>query len=274
MNREQLRAARALLGWSQDDLASVSGVSAPTIKRLEPGSGPVQTRDDTLAKLRVALEGAGITFPDISQEGQIGVHYTPPPESLPIYDPAAGSTGFLATLLKHGRHKTRQLAGFKAGTSFEIPKEMHDRIKAGESALKIFRECREMSRAELAEALTHEQEGLSVLNNSRILTERQLHAAEYIKIGWLPGIGKVAAVIGVAYKEIALCDKYFKPSTPPDNLKDDIADVRRMSDELAAKATPKIEKLRPLTDYERDRMRINGMEPRLLPSPSRKWGIE
>lgn len=67
INRSQLRAARSLLEWSQDQLATASGVSLPTIKRLEPGSAPLTTRVDTLEKLTRALETAGIVF--ISENG-------------------------------------------------------------------------------------------------------------------------------------------------------------------------------------------------------------
>jgi transcriptional regulator with XRE-family HTH domain len=62
MNKSQLRAARALLSWSQERLAEVSGVSVPTIKRLEPGDGPLETRVETMAKLQRALEAAGVEF--------------------------------------------------------------------------------------------------------------------------------------------------------------------------------------------------------------------
>ncbi|CAO4184626.1 Helix-turn-helix protein [Methylorubrum populi] len=62
MTRSQLRAARALLGWSQERLSEASGVSLPTIKRLEPGEGSLQTRVDTLNKLQAALEAAGVLF--------------------------------------------------------------------------------------------------------------------------------------------------------------------------------------------------------------------
>ncbi len=37
----QIKAARALLGWSQEQLAAVSGVSIPTVKRLEAADGPL-----------------------------------------------------------------------------------------------------------------------------------------------------------------------------------------------------------------------------------------
>ena len=69
MDRSQLRAARALLGWSQERLADASGVSTPTIKRLEPGEGLVQTRVDTLDKLRRALEAAGVDFTNGGEPG-------------------------------------------------------------------------------------------------------------------------------------------------------------------------------------------------------------
>ena len=58
----QLRAARALLGWSQDDLAKASGVSKPTIARLETGSGSLGGYAETRDKLLRACEDAGIAF--------------------------------------------------------------------------------------------------------------------------------------------------------------------------------------------------------------------
>ncbi|WP_046863928.1 helix-turn-helix domain-containing protein [Microvirga massiliensis] len=59
---EQIRAARALLRWEQKDLASASGVSLPTIKRLESKPGPINAHGLTLQALRRALESAGIEF--------------------------------------------------------------------------------------------------------------------------------------------------------------------------------------------------------------------
>ena len=69
MDRSQLRAARALLGWSQERLSEASGVSVPTIKRLEPGEGIVQTRVETLEKLRHALEAQGVSFTNGGEPG-------------------------------------------------------------------------------------------------------------------------------------------------------------------------------------------------------------
>lgn len=58
----QIKAARMLLGWSQDDLAVASDVSLPTIKRLEATDGPLGGRETTASKVRSALETAGIEF--------------------------------------------------------------------------------------------------------------------------------------------------------------------------------------------------------------------
>jgi len=59
----QLRAARALLGWSQDELAAKSGVSKPTIARLELGNdGEVGGYESTQGKLHDALKSAGVIF--------------------------------------------------------------------------------------------------------------------------------------------------------------------------------------------------------------------
>ena len=59
---EQLRAARAILRITQSDLAEMSGVSAPTIKRLEAMDGQLGIQMGTLQKLQDALEDAGIEF--------------------------------------------------------------------------------------------------------------------------------------------------------------------------------------------------------------------
>lgn len=63
----QVKAARALLGWSQETLAEASGVSEPTIKRLEAAEGDLGGRPDTIEKITGALEAAGIEF--ISENG-------------------------------------------------------------------------------------------------------------------------------------------------------------------------------------------------------------
>ena len=56
----QLRAARALLGLDQKALAERSGLSVPTIQRMEASEGVIRGNVDSLMKLVSALESAGI----------------------------------------------------------------------------------------------------------------------------------------------------------------------------------------------------------------------
>jgi transcriptional regulator with XRE-family HTH domain len=65
----QLKAALAMLGWKVSDLAEASGVSEPTIWRLETAEGEVGGRPATTEKLVDALETAGIIFLDGNGEG-------------------------------------------------------------------------------------------------------------------------------------------------------------------------------------------------------------
>ena len=66
---QQVKAARALVGWSQERLAIASGVSVPTIKRLEAVDGPLGGRNATGERLIAALEAAGVIFIDENGEG-------------------------------------------------------------------------------------------------------------------------------------------------------------------------------------------------------------
>jgi transcriptional regulator with XRE-family HTH domain len=56
----QLRAARALLGIDQRDLAELSDLSVPTIQRMEASDGVIRCNVDSLMKLVGALDVAGI----------------------------------------------------------------------------------------------------------------------------------------------------------------------------------------------------------------------
>jgi transcriptional regulator with XRE-family HTH domain len=55
-----MRAARALLGIDQRELAQRSGLSLPTIQRMESSDGVVRGNVDSLMKLVAALGAAGI----------------------------------------------------------------------------------------------------------------------------------------------------------------------------------------------------------------------
>jgi transcriptional regulator with XRE-family HTH domain len=56
----QMRAARALLGIDQRELAQRAGLSLPTIQRMEASGGVVRGNVDSLMKLIGALDNNGI----------------------------------------------------------------------------------------------------------------------------------------------------------------------------------------------------------------------
>jgi len=72
----QLRAARALAGVNQRKLAELSGLSLPTIQRMEASNGIIRGNVDSLMKLIAALNAAGIDLigeGDVSHGGGRGV---------------------------------------------------------------------------------------------------------------------------------------------------------------------------------------------------------
>lgn len=78
----QVKAARALLGWSQEELALAAEVSIPTIKRLEASEGQLGGRSETSDKIREALQKAGVVFIE-ENGGGAGVRLRKPSERGP-----------------------------------------------------------------------------------------------------------------------------------------------------------------------------------------------
>jgi transcriptional regulator with XRE-family HTH domain len=68
----QLRAARVLLGIDQRRLAELSGLSVPTIQRMEASETMVRGNVDSLVKLVTALEAAGIALIDEGANSNAG----------------------------------------------------------------------------------------------------------------------------------------------------------------------------------------------------------
>jgi predicted transcriptional regulator len=69
----QIRAARALLDWRQDDLARAADVGITTIRRSEAQPGPVMGYTSTVLRIQAAFEKAGVQFTEEDQSGGIGV---------------------------------------------------------------------------------------------------------------------------------------------------------------------------------------------------------
>lgn len=78
----QVKAARALLGWSQEELARAADVSLPTIKRLEAQEGELGGRSETGDKIRQSMQRAGVEFID-ENGGGAGVRLRKPTEKRP-----------------------------------------------------------------------------------------------------------------------------------------------------------------------------------------------
>ena len=72
----QLRAARAIIGMDQRALAEASGLSLPTIQRMEASEDVIRGNVDSLMKLIAALEAAGVELigeGTVSEKGGRGV---------------------------------------------------------------------------------------------------------------------------------------------------------------------------------------------------------
>jgi transcriptional regulator with XRE-family HTH domain len=73
----QIRAARALLGIDQKELAALSGCGIATIRRIEGADGPAGT-SKTITRIRRALEAAGVVFIEQDEKQGPGVRLGKP----------------------------------------------------------------------------------------------------------------------------------------------------------------------------------------------------
>ena len=74
ITREQVRMARAALGWSVRDLSARAGVTANTVSRYENGADSL---GKTLLGIQRALEAGGVNFIDENGGGP-GVRFRDP----------------------------------------------------------------------------------------------------------------------------------------------------------------------------------------------------
>jgi len=66
---EQIKAARGLLRWSQQDLATAAGVGLDTVKRIERVHGPVNAHTRTVGAMQRAIQDAGVAFTNGDEPG-------------------------------------------------------------------------------------------------------------------------------------------------------------------------------------------------------------
>jgi transcriptional regulator with XRE-family HTH domain len=69
----QIRAARALLGWRQEDLSKAAGIGTATVRRIESVNSSATSYVSTLSRIQASLEAAGVLFIDDDGSAGIGV---------------------------------------------------------------------------------------------------------------------------------------------------------------------------------------------------------
>ena len=78
----QIRAARALLGLSQRELAAMAAIGLATVKRIE-AAPDIRGAADTFWKIQTALEKAGVEFIPIEAAKGPGVRLRDVPRTRP-----------------------------------------------------------------------------------------------------------------------------------------------------------------------------------------------
>jgi transcriptional regulator with XRE-family HTH domain len=76
ISTRQVKAARALLAWSQRDLAEKAGLPDSAVARIEEGDGPLLEANGEEARLLAALRKAGVAFME-EDGGGAGVKVRP-----------------------------------------------------------------------------------------------------------------------------------------------------------------------------------------------------
>lgn len=96
ISSRQIKAARALLDWSQEDLSAASALSVATVRKLELGS--ISPRSSTNDQIQKAFEKAGLEFLEPN-----GVRQKP--EEITIYEGHDGICAFYDEVYAHASEK-------------------------------------------------------------------------------------------------------------------------------------------------------------------------
>ena len=82
----QIAAARTLLGMSQGELAALSRISVPTLKRMEASAGVAAGLPNNVGAVQRSLESAGVEFiPENGGGAGVRLKKEPPsPAAIPI----------------------------------------------------------------------------------------------------------------------------------------------------------------------------------------------
>lgn len=73
ISARQIRAARAMIGLSQPELATRAGIGLATLRRIEAATDQIVGNARTMDRIEKALEAAGIMFIEADQDGGPGL---------------------------------------------------------------------------------------------------------------------------------------------------------------------------------------------------------
>ncbi|MDD3183156.1 MAG: helix-turn-helix domain-containing protein [Alphaproteobacteria bacterium] len=147
MLARQIKAARALLGWSQEDLAHAVGLSVATIGKLELGDS---SRGATLNRLRDTFEENGIEF-----LGSEGVRFRR--SDVAVYSGSDAEGSFLEDIQRSVKKKGEEISLIsKTGTLFDFgpacAAESMEKLTALKNKMSVSIRC--LLTEELASPLT------------------------------------------------------------------------------------------------------------------------
>lgn len=78
ISSRQIRAARALIGLGQRELAQRASIGIATLRRIEAAVGQITGTAKTMSQIQKALETAGVIFIEPDNEGGSGVRLRDP----------------------------------------------------------------------------------------------------------------------------------------------------------------------------------------------------
>lgn len=78
INGDQIRSARALLGWSAKVLARNARVGVSTVLRLERSHSVLRGRSENVDRIEKALHAGGVSF--LNDEHGVGVRFSGAPK--------------------------------------------------------------------------------------------------------------------------------------------------------------------------------------------------
>jgi transcriptional regulator with XRE-family HTH domain len=140
LTTEQIRAARALLRIEQTDLATRSGVSLATIKRLETRPGPIAAHAPTVDAIRRALEEAGVIFVDQNGDGPgVRLKRLPPalsPIALGLLEELSEGPQTISGNRRHDDARMLVDMGYAESRSLNLSSTEYNITSAGVAALR------------------------------------------------------------------------------------------------------------------------------------------